>query len=122
MFNIRRAIVASAACFVALGLSLPASAGAQEAVDVTSQSTWVGSAEESSTAASVAADCEAFVSGATGLVRCYSGPAGTTQFRAMVQCENGTVQYGNWVPYGTLTSATCPSGAGNATRAGAQLR
>ncbi|MBN6041227.1 hypothetical protein [Amycolatopsis sp. 195334CR] len=119
MFNLRRATIAAAGCFVALGLSFPAAAAAQEAGDVTSQRTWVAPAGESSAAA---ADCEAFISGATGLVRCYSGPPGTTQFRAMVECQNGTIQYGNWVPYGTLTSATCPAGAGNATRAGAQLR
>lgn len=119
--NLRTSTIgfASAACFLAVGLSFPASAAAQEAVSASQQSTWVAPA---GTAASAAVDCEAYVSGATGLVRCYSGPAGTTQFRAMVQCQNGTIQYGNWNPYGILTSASCPSGAGNATRAGAQFR
>ncbi|GAB3838909.1 hypothetical protein [Kribbella italica] len=121
MINRRQAAItsASAACFLALGLSFPASASAQEAV---SNSTWVAPAGAVGTASAAAVNCEAYLSGATGLVRCYSGPAGTTQFRAMVQCQNGTIQYGNWNSYGILTSATCPSGAGNATRAGAQFR
>lgn len=75
-----------------------------------------------SAAVSKAPECEATLSGATGLVRCFSGPAGTTQFRAVVQCQNGSYRYGDWDPFGTLTSATCPSGAGNATRVGAQFR
>ncbi|WBQ03418.1 hypothetical protein [Kribbella sp. CA-293567] len=124
MFNLRKVAVASASIgsFVALGLSLPAAAAGPEAVNVTSKSMWVAPAGEVSTAGITAVDCEGFLSGATGLIRCYSGPAGTTQFRAMVQCQNGTIVYGAWNSYGILTSATCASGAGNATRAGAQFR
>lgn len=94
------AVSAAATGLLAIGLSMPTSAAAATA-DV---------------------NCEVSPNGATGLLRCYSGPAGTSQFRAIVECQNGTYQYGNWNPFGYLTSASCPSGAGIVVRILAEFR
>ncbi|MEV6283864.1 hypothetical protein [Kribbella sp. NPDC051770] len=105
MFILRRVAVAtvSTAGLLAVGVSMPTSAAA-------------------ATTGTAAVDCEVSPNGSTGLLRCYSGPDGTSQFRAIVQCENGSYQYGNWNPFGNLTSASCPAGTGIVTRILAEFR